>query len=518
MQSRHPDQQVATQNVLPPGPISRSPPPRERKSRSVSVNKSGSTNKTRPASFARSVSPTISKLQAGQTKDHMKSLLQTTPHKQKSNIMRNKNHGHAPQVDVLKPIATPVPPDVDMSPCKPKDRQVDVDFVDLVTKLSKEEKEQEILMKAEINDAIHKWCPTYPTAHQTRIAHIAFKFRSRISSTICFLVAAYKLLAKAPWTTNMIAVDIKQAAFYAISKGWSLKDPTAGDFPFSVAELAVAAATYLEQITPGVPEDPFNALFVMLGFLPPVCSKLFSTVTLTCPQCLATCTAPCPFFNTHVTWAMTEWVDLATALAETTMHPWVQSQGWHAEGCNISQHLIDLKAMTSWVLLQLQPDQHDRYPFVCDLMNLTKDQSLLRINATITGFLCSNSRSQQDRHRHYWVVEFENGIPKYAYDSLQGKQRLTTELAKRLRVFGVLLNVGNEHVPFLRTKHLDEAAGVVPAIHRGRNPIVVLGRGRIQWARNALCKRHKAPISRKGGCRSIFSRAPNKTIQMANQL
>ena len=353
-------------------------------------------------------------------------------------------------------------------------------------------------MKTEINDAIHKWCATYPPAHQIRVAHIAFKFRCRISSTICFLVAAYRLLAKAPWTTNMIAVDIKQAAFYAISKGWSLKDPTAGDFPFSVAEHAVAAATYLEQITPGVPEDPFYALFVMLGFLPPVCSKLFSTVTLTCPHCLATCTAPCPFFNTHVTWAMTEWVDLATTLAEATMHPWVQSQGWHAEGCNISQHLIDLKTMTSWVLLQLQPDQHDRYPFVCESMNLAKDQSLLRINATITGFLCSNFWSQQDRHRHYWVVEFENGIPKYVYDSLQGKQRLTTELAKKLRVFGVLLNVGNEHVPFLRTKYLDEAAGIVPAIHRGRNPIVVLGRGRIQWARNALCKKHKASTPKKG--------------------
>ena len=222
------------------------------------------------------------------------------------------------------------------------------------------------------------------------------------------------------------------------------------------------------------------------------------TVTLTCPHCLATCTAPCPFFNTHVTWAMTEWVDLATTLAEATMHPWVQSQGWHAEGRNISQHLIDLKTMTSWVLLQLQPDQHDRYPFVCESMNLAKDQSLLRINATITGFLCSNSRSQQDRHRHYWVVEFENGIPKYVYDSLQGKQRLTTELAKKLRVFGVLLNVGNEHVPFLRTKYLDEAAGIVPAIHRGRNPIVVLGRGRIQWARNALCKKHKASTPKKG--------------------
>ena len=123
----------------------------------------------------------------------MKSLLQTTPHKQKSNITRNKNHGLLPQVDFSKPVADPVPP-VDMSPCKPKDHQVDADIVDLVKKLSK----------------------------------------------------------------------------------------------------------------------------VMLGFLPPVCSKLFSTVTLTFSHCLATCTAPCPFFNTHVTWAMTEWVDFATALAEAT--------------------------------------------------------------------------------------------------------------------------------------------------------------------------------------------------------
>ena len=96
-------------------------------------------------------------------------------------------------------------------------------------------------------------------------------------------------------------------------KGWSLKDPTAGDFPFSLAEPAVAAATFLEQIPPGVPEDPLYALFVMLGFWPPECDKLFSTVPLTCSHCLATVTAPCPFFNTHVTWAMAEWVNLATS-------------------------------------------------------------------------------------------------------------------------------------------------------------------------------------------------------------
>ena len=41
---------------------------------------------------------------------------------------------------------------------------------------------------------------------------------------------------------------------------------------------------------------------------------------------------------------MTEWVDLATALTEATMHPWVQSQGWHAEGCNMSQLFFYLDA------------------------------------------------------------------------------------------------------------------------------------------------------------------------------
>ena len=182
----------SVQEILPPGPISRSPPPRERKSRSVSVHKRGCVNKTRPASFARSVSPTISKVQAGQAKEKLKSCLQTTPHKQKSNIARNKNHVHLTQVDVSKPVATPVPPDVDMSPRKPGEKQVDADIVDLVKKFSKEEKEQEALMKNEINDAVHKWCSQYPAAHQERIAYVAFKFRCRISSTICFLFLLYE--------------------------------------------------------------------------------------------------------------------------------------------------------------------------------------------------------------------------------------------------------------------------------------------------------------------------------------
>ena len=71
-----PKLQSDAQEVLPPGPTLRSSPPRERKSRSVSANKRGCVNKTRPASFARSVSPTISKVQAGHAKEQLKSWLQ----------------------------------------------------------------------------------------------------------------------------------------------------------------------------------------------------------------------------------------------------------------------------------------------------------------------------------------------------------------------------------------------------------------------------------------------------------
>ena len=110
-----PKLQSDAQEVLPPGPTLRSSTPRERKSRSVSVSKRGSFSKTRPASFARSVSPTISKFQTGYAKEQLKSCLQTTPHKQKGNTARNKSHMHPLQVDVSKPVATPVPPDVEMS-------------------------------------------------------------------------------------------------------------------------------------------------------------------------------------------------------------------------------------------------------------------------------------------------------------------------------------------------------------------------------------------------------------------
>ena len=61
----------------------------------------------------------------------------------------------------------------------------------------------------------------------------------------------------------------------------------------------------------------------------------------------------------------------------------------------MSEPIMKLERLNSWVLLQLQPEKHDNYPLVRDSMHLAKDRSLL--NATVMSFLCSNSRNQQDR-------------------------------------------------------------------------------------------------------------------------
>lgn len=84
------------------------------------------------------------------------------------------------------------------------------------------------------------------------------------------------MLSKAPCTRGMISVDIRHAALFAISKGWYLQVSEFKDYPFTSAELAVAAATYLEQIPPDVPDDPFYTLSTI---------KLLDVFHLSAPAC-----------------------------------------------------------------------------------------------------------------------------------------------------------------------------------------------------------------------------------------
>ena len=154
--------------------------------------------------------------------------------------------------------------------------QVDSHIIDLIAKIEQESAEQKQERLARVTDATQKWCSCLPKAHQERIISLGEKFLRRMDSTLCFLIVVYRMLAKANWTRAMVAVDIKPAALYAISKGWYVKAGDFRDYPFTREEFAVSAATYLDKIPADAPEDPFRALYIVISHLPASCAKLFS--------------------------------------------------------------------------------------------------------------------------------------------------------------------------------------------------------------------------------------------------
>ena len=111
--------------------------------------------------------------------------------------------------------------------------QVDCHIIDLIAKIEQESAEQKRERLVRITDATQKWCSCLPKAHQERIISLGEKFLRRMDSTLCFLIVVYRMLAKANWTRSMVAVDIKQAALYAISKGWHVKALDFRDYPFT---------------------------------------------------------------------------------------------------------------------------------------------------------------------------------------------------------------------------------------------------------------------------------------------
>ena len=192
--------------------------------------------------------------------------------------------------------------------------QVDNHIIDLIAKIEQENAEEKRERLARIADATQKWCSCLATAHQERIISLGEKFLRRMDSTICFLIVVYRMLAKANWTRSMVAVDIKQAALYAISRGWFVKSSNFRDYPFSREQFAVSAATYLNKIPADAPEDPFRALYIVISHLPPSCAKLFSKGQVSCPYCSGSCEVSFPSFTTRLSWTMAIWTDLATCL------------------------------------------------------------------------------------------------------------------------------------------------------------------------------------------------------------
>ena len=232
-----------------------------------------------------------------------------------------------------------------------------------------------------------------PLANGVVVSPKPIKTKSTNGFHDVFLTVAFRMLAKAGWTKSMISLDTKQAALFAISKRWYVKIEAFEDCPFTREELAVSAATYLNQIPADTPDDPLRAINIIVSFLPTCCTKLFSQGTLTCPFCMACCETSIPTVISNVSWTMEGWVDLATTLKQADPIPWEFQHGWHREDCDRSDHLACVTSWGSWILLELQLSKPEFFPPLLESLQLPSDQSLSTLDARVIGLVCSNKKN-----------------------------------------------------------------------------------------------------------------------------
>ena len=378
----------------------------------------------------------------------------------------------------------------DMQICEERITESTQQIIDLCHMLEQEEEQDKSLRFGLVSDAVQKWCSNMVPARKESIIHLGEKFLKDLNSTICYLAVAYRILSKACWTRPMICIDVRQAAMYAISKGWFVKCDNFKHYPFTRAEFAIAAGSYLGHIPAGKPEDPFYALKVVIDALPEQCSQLFSKGTARCVHCGAFCEVSIPSVTSRINWAMRDWKGLEQMLESSDPIPWMHVTGWHKETCNRSDHIANVNKWGQWVLTEFCVSDLMQLPTLQDTLHKQWNSELQSETTHIGGFICSEIDPASDAPLHYWFVETEPHKPPFVYDSLQGLHQLTQELAKKLKVYGALLHCEQRFPAVLRTDQLDEVAGVVPARLRTSKTIKVVGRQQAEKIRSFLYKEH----------------------------
>ena len=165
-----------------------------------------------------------------------------------------------------------------------------------------------------VRDAGEKWLSQMPNQKRNDIEKFAVQFLLAMDSTLCFFTVSLRMIALAPWKDSMVSIDVRQAAVVAISRGWFVKGDPFNAYPFTRAELALAAGSYLGKITPNIADDATVALRAIVELLPIACDEFFAQVSLACPFCQAKAVGAAPIFSTASTWKSDEWVDLKTTL------------------------------------------------------------------------------------------------------------------------------------------------------------------------------------------------------------
>ena len=149
--------------------------------------------------------------------------------------------------------------------------------------------------------------------------------------------------------------------------------------PFTRAELALAAGSYLGKITPNLADDATVALRAIVELLPIACDKFFAQVSLACPFCHAKAVGASPIFSTAVTWKSDNWVNLKTTLEEAT--PFVSSfpNNWHVPTCDRTEFVTTAVDFGPWAYLEFRPYplQDEFFPLLSDIASLLADTSLI---------------------------------------------------------------------------------------------------------------------------------------------
>ena len=367
-------------------------------------------------------------------------------------------------------------------------RSADVPMVDLESIINEQDKRiHELILAKEnqiqaeaaqlVKDAGEKWLSQVPDQKRNDIEKFAIQFLLAMDSTLCFFTVSLRMIALAPWKDSMVSIDVRQAAVVAISKGWFVKSDPFNAYPFTRAELALAAGSYLGKITPTLADDATVALRAIVELLPIACDEFFAQVSIACPFCQAKAVGAAPIFSTAVTWKSDDWVDLKTTLEKA--NPFVSSfpSNWHAPTCDREDFVPTVVDFGPWAYREFRPYpvfQDKFFPLLSDTASLLADTSLLDLGLEVVGLVCSNIAA--GNNRHYWLVECSQGRPQMAYDSLKGVQKITRELYRSLSVTGLLLTSGTGKKPVLRTTDLDVVAGRVPRVERQARPIQVAGR------------------------------------------
>ena len=342
----------------------------------------------------------------------------------------------------------------------------------------------ENVLKQSIHEANMKWHAHEDEEFRDMAGKYALEFLKSMNGTLCYLMVALRMLAKAPWTAKMVCVcTCSTGAIYAISRGWYLKTSNSHGIHFSRAELALAAGTFLGDLRPNLPEDPDQPIFLLIHLLPSACGQ--------------TKTVPVPTFATAISWVSPAWVNLKQCIEHhCTPFPWISDPAdvtWHDVACNRHDTDVIDTQIGPWAYVSVRGNEIEHFPGYSTVTDILQDTSLESKGFAIQAFVCCNIH--EVNARHFWLLEVQNGKPVWLFDSLEGLMPITLEVTKKLWITGFLLGKKRADGQVLTSKALEEVAGKLGRKERVSVPIAVSSR--TAWLRKTQQQVTRAAVKGK---------------------